>query len=153
MKFNDNPPLDSKFNKPDHSPGFLLWQVSNLWQRQQRAALAPLGLTHVQFILLAGVVWLEKSKGPITQSELATHAGTDPMMTSQVIRNLQSRGFIRRIPHPRDKRKMQLSATPEGIALAQKSIQIVESVDANIFQNLGGSQQIFTQLLKKIVGH
>jgi hypothetical protein len=38
---------------PDKSPGFLLWQVTLRWQRKVTIALAPLDLTHVQFVLLA----------------------------------------------------------------------------------------------------
>src|SRR5260370_30828241 len=34
----------------DDSPGFLLWQVTLRWQRDIATALAPLDLTHVQFI-------------------------------------------------------------------------------------------------------
>ena len=44
------------FESPDDSPGFLLWQVTNLWQRRIRAALEPLGLTHVQFVFVAGAI-------------------------------------------------------------------------------------------------
>ena len=47
----------------DDSPGFLLWQVTNKWQAAQRAALKPFGLTHVQFVLLASLTWLD-SGGP-----------------------------------------------------------------------------------------
>ena len=46
-------PLD-----PDDSPGFLLWHVTLRWQRDIAAALAPMGLTHVQFVLLATCWWL-----------------------------------------------------------------------------------------------
>ena len=43
----------SQFSEPEHSPGFLLWQVSSLWRRKIETALYPLGITHVQFVLLA----------------------------------------------------------------------------------------------------
>src|SRR3954447_5865618 len=83
----------------DESPGFLLWQVTNRWQAAQRAALKPFGLTHVQFVLLASLTWLE-GDGPITQRRLAEHAASDPMMTSQVLRLLERRGLVSRTPHP-----------------------------------------------------
>lgn len=38
---------------PATSPGFLLWHVTLRWQRAITAALRPLDLTHVQFVLLA----------------------------------------------------------------------------------------------------
>jgi len=40
--------LRSEFHDADHSPGLLLWQVTNTWQAAQRAALRPFDLTHVQ---------------------------------------------------------------------------------------------------------
>src|SRR3546814_15453085 len=49
--------------RPENSPGFLLWQVTNQWQRRLRATLEPLGLTHVQFVLLAGLRSEERRVG------------------------------------------------------------------------------------------
>jgi DNA-binding MarR family transcriptional regulator len=72
----------------DDSPGLLLWQVTNRWQAAQRAALRPFDLTHVQFVLLASLTWLDSDRPPVTQKQLAEHAATDPMMTSQVLRAL-----------------------------------------------------------------
>jgi hypothetical protein len=43
---------------PADSPGFLLWRATLRWQRGIAAVLAPLGLTHVQFVLLACTSWL-----------------------------------------------------------------------------------------------
>jgi hypothetical protein len=37
------------------SPGLLLWRATLRWQRRIVAALKPLGLTHVQFVLLASL--------------------------------------------------------------------------------------------------
>ena len=33
---------DISFDYPDKSPGFLLWQVTNLWQKIQRKALSEM---------------------------------------------------------------------------------------------------------------
>src|SRR3954469_2227589 len=87
----------------DASPGLVLWQLTNRWQAAQRAALKPFGLTHVQFVLLASLTWLDADE-PVTQRRLADHAATDPMMTSQVIRVLAERGLVLRTPHPDDAR-------------------------------------------------
>ena len=40
----------------DESTGFLLWQVTMLWQRRIAAVLRPQGLTQVQFALLASLL-------------------------------------------------------------------------------------------------
>jgi DNA-binding MarR family transcriptional regulator len=74
---------------PIESPGFLLWHATLRWQRGVAAALAPLDLTHVQFVLLACTWWLNRQGERPTQVRLASQAGTDIKMTSQVVRSLE----------------------------------------------------------------
>ena len=118
---------------PGDSPGFLLWRVTNRWQRSIVAALKPLELTHVQFVLLASVWWLGRGGEPPTQRELAEHAGTDPMMTSQVLRALEQRGLAERARDPRDGRARRVSATAAGARLAERAIEVVEDADRAFF--------------------
>ncbi len=141
--------LDSEHGTAQESPGFLLWQATNRWQAAQRAALKPFGLTHVQFVLLASLTWLE-SEGPISQRQLADHAATDPMMTSQVVRALQARGLISRSPHPDDGRAQMLAVTPEGEALANRAVAAVEQCDRDFFEPLGGGVAGFTKSLSSL---
>ncbi len=131
---------------PDDSPGFLLWQVTNRWQAAQRAALEPFELTHVQFVLLASLTWLDVD-GPVTQRRLADHAATDPMMTSQVCRALERRGFIRRAPHPEDRRALALAVTPSGRALANRAVVAVEGCDNAFFSVLGDDKHVLARTL------
>lgn len=131
----------------DDSPGLLLWQVTNRWQSAQRAALKPYGLTHVQFVLLASLTWLDND-GPVTQRELADHAATDPMMTSQVLRALEQRSLIRRSGHPVDKRAVAVSVTEEGAELANRANAAVEACDREFFARLGQRVQSFADELR-----
>jgi MarR family transcriptional regulator, organic hydroperoxide resistance regulator len=119
----------TQFSGPGESPGFLMWQATRRWQRELTAALKPLDLTHVQFVLLASVWWLEKP----TQRELADAAATDPMMTSQVVRALEKRGLVERRPDPADARVRRLVATRRGRGLATRAIEVVEAADAEFF--------------------
>lgn len=137
--------LHSRFAGPDQSPGFLLWRVTNAWQRAIRAALAPHGLTHVQFVLLATIASLHPA--PVTQRELADAAATDPMMTSQVVRALAARGLIDRHSHPTDRRAVSLRATTEGLRAVNSAIQTVEDADAQYFSALGAQHEGFRDLL------
>src|SRR5436190_947140 len=107
-----------QFEESDNSPGFSLWQVSSIWQRQINAGLRPLDLTHAQFVLLASLMWLVVENKPLTQVELASHAKTDIMMTSNVLRTLESKGWVVRNAHPTDTRAKSLAITKQGRALA-----------------------------------
>ena len=125
--------MTSRFATAGESPGFLLWRISNAWQQRQRAALQPLGLTHVQFVLLASLVWLTHHGASVTQTALAEQAQTDPMMTSQVVRALEARGLLTRTVSTDDRRARVLAPTPDGVALAAAAIQVVEAIDAECF--------------------
>jgi DNA-binding MarR family transcriptional regulator len=118
---------------PDRSPGFLFWRVSLRWQRAVGAALEPLGLTHVQFVLLASTWWLNEQGDVPNQLTLARHAGTDVKMTSQVLARLETRGLLRREVDPGDTRAKRLRVSPGGARLAREAITVVERVDAEFF--------------------
>jgi DNA-binding MarR family transcriptional regulator len=141
--------LQSKFTDADDSPGLMLWRVTNTWQAAQRAALQPFGLTHVQFVLLASLTWL-RSETPVTQRDLADHAHTDPMMTSQVLRVLETKKLIRRTPHPNDARARALSVSPEGAALANAANAAVEAADQAFFGPLHEDRTRFTRMLQRL---
>lgn len=101
-------------------------------------ALKPLGLTHVQFVLLASTWWLTEVAGESpTQRRVAEHAATDPMMTSQVLRVLEERSLITRSPDPKDGRARRLGVTHQGAALAQQAMTVVETADAAFFDQAG----------------
>lgn len=115
--------------EPDASPGFLLWRLTLRWQREVTAALAPFGLTHVQFVLLASTHWLNGQGVTPSQAALAAHAGTDVKMTSQVVRTLETKGLLARDPDPADSRARVLRLTPAGRRVAGPAVEAVEAVD------------------------
>ncbi|GAB4002176.1 MarR family winged helix-turn-helix transcriptional regulator [Nocardioides ultimimeridianus] len=119
---------------PGDSPGLLLWRTTLRWQRRITATLKPLGLTHVQFVLLASTWWLTRVAGETpSQRRIAEHAGTDPMMTSQVIRALEAKELLRREPDPSDSRAKLVDITPAGARLAQRAVKVVEAADREFF--------------------
>jgi DNA-binding MarR family transcriptional regulator len=118
---------------PNESPGFLLWHVTLAWQRDMTAALAPLGLTHIQFVLLASTWWLNSHGEDPNQLGVARHAGTDVKMTSEVLRRLEAKGLIRREVDPADTRARKLHVTDQGAELAVRALKAVENADAAFF--------------------
>jgi DNA-binding MarR family transcriptional regulator len=119
--------------EPDDSPGFLLWHVTLRWQRDMSAALTPLGLTHVQFVLLATTWWLNANVGFPNQLAVARQAGTDVKMTSQVLGTLEAKELIIRETDPADTRAKLLRVTEAGVELTLRAISAVEAADAAFF--------------------
>lgn len=130
--------LGTRFPEAEGSPGLALWQVTNRWQATMRAALEPHGLTHVQYVLLASLVWLQgrDPDAPITQAQLASFAATDVMMTSQVLRALEGKGLLERLPHPHDGRARFLRPTAAGVGAARAATADVEEADGAFFAAL-----------------
>jgi len=118
---------------PGDHPGFLLWRVTLRWQREIAAALGPLGLTHVQFVLLACTYWLNEQGLNPNQATVADQAGTDIKMTSQVLRTLEAKGLIQREIDPADTRARRLRVTDAGAELAPRAMAAVERADAEFF--------------------
>ncbi len=140
----------TRHSGPDDSPGFLMWQATMAWQRVLREALAPLDLTHPQFVVLACLGWIESEEGQVTQARIAQVAKLDPMMTSQIVRMLESKGWLERNDHPKDGRAFLLRPTRLGRALIRKAIPAVEAADANFFDALGRDLGRFKVSLKTL---
>ncbi|HEY5221444.1 MAG TPA: MarR family transcriptional regulator [Microbacteriaceae bacterium] len=145
--------LGTRFESAAESPGLTLWHVTNRWQAAMRAALAPHGITHVQYVLLACLVWLHAAEPgrQLTQAELADFAGTDVMMTSQVLRTLEAKGLIQRAQHPTDGRARVLLPTKIGITAARRATHDVEDADAIFFasvENMGTFADQLTRLAR-----
>ena len=105
------------------------------------SALLAVGLTHPQFVLLASVGWLTKDKAAITQTELARHCSTDINMTSQVLRSLEKKGYIKRRQKEGDGRSKFPYLTETGAKLIEKALPLVEEIDRRFFIKLKDSSQ------------
>lgn len=140
----------SLFKGPEQSPGFLLWQVSTKWRREVEKTLATLGVTHPQFVILAGIGWLTQSGNQVTQIELARHCETDITMTSQVLRTLEQKELIERRQNKGDERSKFSMLTPRGVQLVNKAIVLIEQVDSLFFGVLQEETQTCVKILQKL---
>jgi DNA-binding MarR family transcriptional regulator len=139
----------SQFAVPEDSTGFLLWQIVHLWQRQVEIALAELDITHLQFVLLAGIGWLIRNNDLLTQSRLGEFCKIDVMQISQVVRKLEVKGLILRSAHPTDTRAKVLNLTSRGVAILEQALPLVEGLDADFFSRC--NQPTLVTELKKML--
>jgi DNA-binding MarR family transcriptional regulator len=135
---------------PAMGRGFMLWQVTNGWQRAVRAALAETGLTYVQVVLLAGLEARIATGDKVSQAGLAQSLGADVMMTSQVLRTLEAAGLVRRDRDPSDTRARTLVLTGTGAAKLDAARPVLEQVDAAFFDVLGRKEDRFVKALRKL---
>jgi len=139
-------------DKPEESSGFLLWQVTNLWQREIKKALEEFGITHSQFVLMASIHWLTLQKQEVTQVVLSNHTKIDTMTTSTVLRTLQQKGFVQRQEHRIDTRAKVVLLTPDGIEITKKAVIAVENFDTQFFSVLGKKTKELNANLLTLLG-
>lgn len=137
--------------EPEEMTGILFWKITYLWQRKINKALKKVDLSHSHFALLSGVAWLEKEGESITQIKLANFTQTNVMVTSKIIRILESKGFIERINEGKDPRAKYVKLTPEGIKTLDKAVIISEKVNKNFFEVLGQDNELFNKNLWNIL--
>jgi len=144
-------PADANW-QAEQSPGFLLWHLENLWQREQRKALEPFDLTTVQFLLLAGLAATSATNAATSQIALARRCRTDPMMTSQVVRTLTKRNLVERAKDKTDKRAFAVRLTDQGRALLHAAEPAVRAVERGFFVSLGPDVTAFADALRLLGG-
>ncbi len=144
MKDSDN---TFSVESAEDSSGFLLWQVTNLWQRELKKALEQYDLTHSQYVLLASTHWLTLHGKDVTQVLLSTHTKIDPMTTSTVLRTLQTKGLLARKEHPTDTRAKTVALTDAGKNVIKQAVITVEDFDRKFFSVLGNDTALFNKKL------
>lgn len=144
---------DFRFDKSEDSTGFLLWQVTNLWQREIKKALEKYELTHSQFVLLASIHWLTLDKQNVTQILLSNYTKIDPMTTSTVLRTLQTKGLVKRQEHETDTRAKTVGLTDSGIKNVKQAIKTVEKFDKSFFGSLHQGTKDFNTKLRALLDY
>ncbi|MBA5791710.1 MarR family transcriptional regulator [Flavobacterium sp. xlx-214] len=139
------------FKTPEKSPGFLLAQLTLLWQRKQKKVLDPLDLTQTQFILLASIAWLTNKSDNVTQVEIANLNNFDRMMVSKVLRTMQEKKLITRKEHGTDTRAKIVKLTTNGEKVLQIALTKVENADIEFFESIDKQLPDFNLSMKKLI--
>ena len=140
------------FEKSEDSPGFLLWQVTTLWQRRIKKALEPYNLSHAQFVIMAVLLWFEEQGLERTQVAIASQSKLDKMTVSKSIKILISDGYIHRIEHLVDTRAKWVTLTDPGKTLLHQLIPIIESIDETFFKYNSQQKQLI-EMLHQLISH
>ncbi len=142
--------ISEQYLTPEQSPGFLLWQVTHLWQRKINVVLKQFDLTHMQFVLLANIAWYSTHNQSLTQVQLAEKTKIQVMLVSQVVKMLEKKSLISRKQSEADTRAKTICITDLGFDKAQQAIKVVEAVDTYFFNVSKEREKIFIELLQEL---
>jgi MarR family transcriptional regulator, organic hydroperoxide resistance regulator len=145
----------TRVNPP--SAGYLVWHLSIRWRVAMDRALRPLGLTHAHYALLASLYGLSRNGARPSQRELAEFSGLEQMYVSKLSRVLERQGLLARSDHPRDPRAFRLALTKRGTAVVTKAVGIVQHLQEQFLEPLGGPAgprcAVLMDMLETLVGH
>jgi MarR family transcriptional regulator, organic hydroperoxide resistance regulator len=120
------------------TPGHLLWRLSMKWRVAVDRALAPLGLTHAQYVLLSSLYGFERTGARPSQRELADHTGLEALYVSKLARALEADELIERARDPDDTRAVRLALTERGRAAVTPALTTVAALLDRLLEPLGG---------------
>ncbi|MFD5318757.1 MarR family winged helix-turn-helix transcriptional regulator [Streptomyces sp. NPDC127098] len=120
------------------SPGHLVWRLSIKWRVAVDRALAPLGLTHAQYVMLSSLYGMGRAGHRPSQRELAEHTGLEALYVSKLARSLEAEGLIERDRDPTDTRTMRLTLTERGLAAVRPALRTVHELLDRLLAPLGG---------------
>jgi DNA-binding MarR family transcriptional regulator len=132
-------------------PGFLLWQVSKLWQRYLNVSLQPLGISSTQAVILGNVVRLVGQGKKATQILLSEITKVDPMTTSQAIRTLEKKKLVKRETSKEDKRAFTVLPTGKGFKVTEAALGSFIRAHLSFFKPVEGDLEDLTAILRKLV--
>ena len=131
------------------TPGFLVWRLSMKWRAAVDRAVAPLGLTHAQYSVLASLRGLQQAGRRPSQRELADYTGLDAIYVSKLARALEAGGLVDRASDPADTRAVRLSLSRKGIDVIDRAVIVVRDLLEHLTAPLGGTAGKRTRALTR----
>ncbi|MFI6935622.1 MarR family winged helix-turn-helix transcriptional regulator [Streptomyces sp. NPDC050287] len=131
------------------TPGYLVWRLANKWRTAVDQALAPLNLTHAQYVVLASLSGMERSGRQPSQRELADHTGLEALYVSKLARSLEAAGLVGRARDTEDTRVVRLALTDEGRTTVRPAIDAVQVLLDRLLTPLGGLDDRRTEEFKR----
>ncbi len=112
------------------------------------AVLTTHNLTPAQYFALARL----REKGEVSQNLLGRMAAMDPATIQGVVKRLNERDLITRVPDPNDRRRISLRLTDQGVALIDGLRSGIEEMTSRVLAPLSSDEQSqLRDLLKRIV--
>lgn len=131
--------------------GFLLWQVSKLWQQRLALSLKDLGLPPTQAVILANVLRLSEEGAEVTQSSLSKATKVDRMTASQALRSLEQKRLITRQSFKKDSRTNQIRLTDVGRERAYATVARLAAAHQAFFRPLKRERRKMVSYLLRLV--
>jgi len=128
----------------------LVKHIHKLVHDDANALLKPYGLNHPEYNLL--MMLYGTASGTMSPSELADAAGEKSANITRLTNELSEKGLISRVGSVDDRRKVELSLTPQGLAVIESFLPDICVLLVKQGRHLTVSEQVqLEKLLKKFL--
>jgi DNA-binding MarR family transcriptional regulator len=130
--------------------GVLLRTADTTFNRVLRDDLARFNITFSQFQHL----WQLFGQDGVSQAEVSRRIGIETASSTSVIEQLESRGLIRRVRDPDDRRRIIVTLTAAGRRLEGALTESAVAVNSTAREGLsGGEIKVLFSVVERIVGN
>jgi DNA-binding MarR family transcriptional regulator len=128
------PPYDTEYAEFAGQLFFRLWRASHT---RIADALETVGLTPALF----GLLNVLGARDGAIQSELGSAMGIDPSTMVSLIDQLESAGLAKRRPCPTDRRAREVTITPKGRRVLERTRKMAFQVQDEVLRGLSASER------------
>lgn len=107
-----------------------IYRVAEVIRQSNAATLSPMQLTAVRHEALA-VLYFSQA-GELPMGKLSERLLVHPTSVTSTVDTLQRLGFVRRVPHPTDRRTTLARITPKGRRAVEASVRGMAAADCGI---------------------
>jgi DNA-binding MarR family transcriptional regulator len=126
---------------------YLIGQLDRLVSRRLTEVLATHGLTLPQFTALSVL----NGRGRSSNAQLAERSFITPQSANEVVKAMESNGWVMREADPTNRRVVLLQLTPAGKALLKRCNESVDQVEISMLGNMSEEEQALRTLLHSCV--
>lgn len=119
--------------QPDEAVGFLLWRTLLVYQRRAEDVLADVGLTHLQFAVLATAGWLALSSPEVIQRHIVKQSGIKEAQVSLMIKALRMKGMLLQEAGLADPRVRAIRLTEHGARSLEAAIPLIHAIQNELW--------------------
>jgi len=119
----------------EHQVCFALATTNRAVLAVYRPLLAPLGLTHPQYLVMLALWDHRKATAdrfPLSVKQIAGALQMDSATLSPMLKRLEGQGLIRRAKNGADERATDVMLTQRGIALRERALEVPSAVVARL---------------------
>ena len=131
----------------DESLGFLIAEAERASKRVLFARIAEHGIRRGGWFVLRALWEIEG----MTQRELAQRLGLMETSVLEMVRALEGDGLVSRSRDAEDKRKIRIHLTAQGRAIEPQLMQVAQTVNEQMVQDLSPAEAVLLKLLLKKV--